>query len=514
MAHQCLERAAQGERREPKIALAELILERVTACELAAAGQLTDEQRKHVDCASEILAEVWAGVAGTQVEATHLNVAHNLINTLRMQGRAEEARRLSGELRQRHREDTDILRQAAYFAMEDGRVEEVLRLMEEPASSALAERCWFVAEAKAVAGHWNAVLDALAGIADAILPSHLRQAALRLHAEGLARTEGAESAAAFLAVIETAGEAPLALALARADVARSLRDREAQRRCAREALDLLPAVAPASTRVVVAECLFDAGEGGLAADLLQPLIDTAHPSILLERYIQALFRDERDAEALDAIARIPEHERRAVHWSMKAAIEERSGDLRAAIGSLEALLQLKPNATSYQLDWLSFHLRLDERDTVATFLERPLAVEPGTQEMQLAYIYDEIGRHDDALAVAYQALRHADADPAIHQAYIGLLLRPHAERDDLIDTHEVRLDTVFVVEAEGERDTYVIEAEGSREGAAIRLAPTHPIAQRALGHKTGDDIVLDETELGHTLGRDRFCEAQIPARIT
>jgi tetratricopeptide (TPR) repeat protein len=501
LARRYLDRAAQGQRREPKIAFAEFILERTIASDLAAVGHLTDKQREDVGYARVILAEVWAGVTGTQVEAAHLNVGHNLVNTLRMLGRAEEARRLNREVRQRHQADTDLLRQAAYLAMEDGCVEEVLRLMEEPAASKLAERCWFVGEVEAVAGHWDAVLDALAGIADAILPSHLRQAALRLHAEGLARTGGAESAAAFLAGIETAGEAPLTVALARADVARTLRDREAQRRHACEALDLLPADAPASPRVVVAEALFEAGEAGLAADLLQPLIDTAHPSILLERYIQALFRDERDTEALNAIARIPEHERRAVHWSMKAAIEERSGDLRAAIASLEALLQLKPDATSYRLDWLSFHLRLDERDTVATFLERPLAVEPGTQEMQLAFIYEEIGRHDDALAVAYQALRHADADPAIHQAYIGLLLRPHAEPDDLIDTHEVGLDTAFVVEAEGERDTYVIEAEGSREGAAIRLAPTHPIAQRALGHKAGEDMVLDETEFGHTVGR-------------
>jgi hypothetical protein len=82
-----------------------------------------------------------------------------------------------------------------------------------------------------------------------------------------------------------------------------------------------------------------------------------------------------------------------------------------------------------------------------------------------------------------------------------LLLWPHAGHDNLINIQEVAIDTAFVVEADGERDTYVIETDGSAEGASMRLAPIHPIAQRALGHRAGDDIVLDETEFGHTLGR-------------
>jgi cellulose synthase operon protein C len=216
--------------------------------------------------------------------------------------------------------------------------------------------------------------------------------------------------------------------------------------------------------------------------------------------LRDLYNDQRDLEILQIISGIPNRERSAELWLMCAAVQERAGELREAIASLNSALQLNPASTSRLLDRVRLLLRLGDRDAAARDLVPLPKVSSGTQEMELAYLLDEVGRREEAIELAYRALHHAADSPDVHRGYIGLLLmRGQEERDHYAGITKIGVDVAFALQIGSRTEVYVIDPEAS-EGHESDLRPTSLLSQRAMGHEVGDQLFVHDSPYGQTLG--------------
>ena len=263
-------------------------------------------------------------------------------------------------------------------------------------------------------------------------------------------------------------------------------------------------------RFYAAEALFRANAFAKAAELYEGLHGNDKDTIGLRRHLQALHHADQRREArrlFDSLT--DELKTQPAYAEMGVAIYERSGMLSEARILLERVLESQDDLHK-RLQWASLCKRLGDSQAVIQWLMTVAADQQGQPRdlMTLALAIDREMDDPKCLPIAYRALRAGYSDPQIHLSYtLGLFIEGHVGRSKIDVPSVVEPNTaVLLKEKNGEKQlTRILETEATPQIERDEIAPSHPIAQRLIGLKQGDEIEISNLGMEPT----RYVVAEI-----
>ena len=177
-----------------------------------------------------------------------------------------------------------------------------------------------------------------------------------------------------------------------------------------------------------------------------------------------------------------------------AAIYDRAGLLDECLKILELTL-LGEDDLHRRLQWLTLCERLDLPEKVLEWLSNVKPDQQGRPQdlMYLAGLMDRTFGDTRILPLAYRALRAAYEDPRMHLSYtVGLFLMGRLGQGDILTPDRVAPDTAVVLNEKGgtRRLTRIIETEPNPRIERDEIAPDNSLAQRLVGLRVGDEVVL------------------------
>jgi len=423
-------------------------------------------------------------------------VAANLIATMRLLGREQEADEFAIATHMLLPDDPVLIQRCIFAHMHQGDVGRALELAvglasgEHPDGEALI----LAASVSASARDWSGALAwAEKAYRGAGGDKSVIARAAELRVVGVSRTQSPTEALNLAATLRAELSAiDISFESRVAEIARRAGDDTTVAEIRKRLQSIDERTLDAVGRFELSDALADDGEWSKAADLLEGLYQPDRPSETLRRRLFYLYRadDRVAARALFAslggkVIAMPDILR------LGAAIYEKSGMLKQALEVLDKAVLLDPADLRSRLDWVRLAIRAGEEKRVSAWVKKAkLGFEGHRDELiELAQILDRYGRRKDALRVGYAALvANWAKSERTHMGYLSLFLL-HFEKDRFLNVRRVQQDTVVTLESNlGERVRYLIGTD-SMPGRQV-LDIDHPFAKGLLGKAAGDTLDL------------------------
>lgn len=219
----------------------------------------------------------------------------------------------------------------------------------------------------------------------------------------------------------------------------------------------------------------------------------------IQSYAASLFNARKYQEAL-AFSRDVRGEGKPIPvvTEVEANVLEYVGDLGPAINLRLELSRVEPDKPFHLIRVFMLELRRGNQDAARAAIEQvryETVKDDAIALIHLAEAYAVLNRLSEALPLAYEARRLGPHDPRIHLAYQRVFLSCEKEFEDQLSPTVVAKDCTVHLSRGSEREVVTIvdvKADTRRQG---EIAPTDQLAQKLLGHKKGDTIVVRETRL-------------------
>jgi len=256
---------------------------------------------------------------------------------------------------------------------------------------------------------------------------------------------------------------------------------------------------------LVADTYYFSGKYAEAADLYTKIADVKTNNILVQRQLNSYYRSGRRKEALEMCRQITEmHGRLPFVSEVESEIHEHIGDLKTAISICVEYLERYPSAMPVKLRLARLYARSRDAESLRRLLMEPIDVSDLDWEdhFLLAYLIEEVGRHADALDMAYEARRKFHKDPEAHLAYIMFFLQRNKSHDENLIPKTVALNTAVCIEdGSGEKEWYIIENIAREEPLPREIRPSDHLAVQIMGKKPNDTFLLIEDKLSTETGK-------------
>jgi tetratricopeptide (TPR) repeat protein len=284
-------------------------------------------------------------------------------------------------------------------------------------------------------------------------------------------------------------------------IARFLVDRQPARalQLVAEALTNLPESSEVF-RLEAAKILFDLEEYSTSADVFGPLVDTENAGDSTRLYAMALFNAGRYGEALALAKGI----RRGgspmpVISEIEALVLEAYGDLDGAEALWRGLEDSDDgDRIKSKLSRVKLAIRRGDNSAAKVMLDgiQDENVSEPERLMTIAQARHVVGDPSGALGPAYRARRLAFDDPRIHMAYMGIILG--SEGSPTLDAPtEIGPGTAALLRCGEQEPRWVSilsrDFEVNRQAGEVPVGD--PLAERLVGHRVGDQVVLRDAPL-------------------
>ncbi len=238
-----------------------------------------------------------------------------------------------------------------------------------------------------------------------------------------------------------------------------------------------------------------------AVDIMGKIVDTTTNSLLTRQYLEACSQDGNFDKALEVCRRFRETEGSLEFITeMEIEILEKTGDLPNAQLVCEGFVKDFPEDGNIKTRLAYIYCRQLDNESLDEILSNPpdrlsLSI---VSCQQLAQMYLVRKRYREAIELLYE-LRRTFSEGKVHLQYLLTFLSLGEERHEWLEFEEVVSDTsVSVEDSSGEIRWYTIE---DREDASNDELPlSHPLAQKLVGKKKGDSVVLNESSMSSKQG--------------
>jgi len=212
-------------------------------------------------------------------------------------------------------------------------------------------------------------------------------------------------------------------------------------------------------------------------------------------YLRALY-DADELSRLDAFIRLLRSRGPLPGFALEMdwRIGRRQEDLSRQVVSLEGLRQLDPSNFDVLIQLADGYESLSrgaESRALVDLAGAQRANLTAVQLVQLAAITARLGKSEDAVRFAFDALRRDPADPAIHLAFLNSMLR--SEEELKFDVDAVGDDTVVTLHGTGkfadEEYTYIILDRSDVDARRNEYRPSDPAVADLIGRRVGDEVV-------------------------
>lgn len=250
--------------------------------------------------------------------------------------------------------------------------------------------------------------------------------------------------------------------------------------------------------VELADLLFNLEEWAEAAKYYEGIVTVEADRPRLRAYAVSLFNAGMYTEALAFAWDVRKGgEAIPVVTEVEANVLEYIDDLEPAIQLRLALSKVEPKNPSHLIKvfMLEFRRGREEEARAAITLLRYEEVKDNAQALiHMAEAYALLGM-DGALPLAYRARRLGFDNPLIHVSYLRVFLSREKADEGLLSPTEVAIDCAVHVSRSGDKEVFVITGEQPAERQRGEIASDDPLAQKLLGHRKGDAVVVRDTGL-------------------
>jgi tetratricopeptide (TPR) repeat protein len=213
----------------------------------------------------------------------------------------------------------------------------------------------------------------------------------------------------------------------------------------------------------------------------------------LRSYLQCLLRLDQRRQLAEVIAQLPDNLRAKTHFQwVQGAAAEAAGDLPRAAEHFRHAMEAAPKQLIAGLRWAEVSIRLGRNQEVDEWLARqaldPLSL-PQDELLYVASLLLQLDRVDRATELLYHGWRRFPNDHQINTrlAFVVML----RGRDDwaLPPDQPLAADMACALDdGHGTVSTFVIESIPENQLQRDEISLSHPLAQRLLGHRAGDEI--------------------------
>jgi cellulose synthase operon protein C len=466
--------------------------------------QIKPEQLTQLAEARDILNDLWEKGKNSEVVRRFIPCAINLSNVERLLGNSEHSHQILKDAMRLIPDDYQLIRQAAFLAMENGRHDKACALLADIPDQAFEGKLLMEAEALLNINKYPQALEKIdlfiASVTDAnprviTIANALR---IRLLKETMgvdaAVTEGEKLAE------ETADNLDYMITVFQVLYDGGFRDKAKE--WAEKAKALIGKQAGYIDISLVADAYFQLDLYQDAATLYKDIVPSDRDTRDLRRYLICLMETDQRREALEKISQLPEDVTKLPFYSkLCAELYNRAGNLPTSQKYLEIYLKAAPEDLRARLSWINLMERMGKTDLVEEFLGSA-AKFPNAKSDETVYLSQVLARHrkgKEAVALAYNNLRKFNSVASAHLGYVGLflgLLKSVPEIDHVVKEQSIEADCAFTVELDsGKRMSFVIEDAPDSGLLEQEIGSAHLIAQKALGLKVGERFVLHEDEI-------------------
>lgn len=452
-------------------------------------GDMSDQEEKDLEQAVILLSEMWEAVSNSELERSYLWAGINLANGVAALDRSDEANVIIAKLTALESKDPDIRKLAAIIALKDNKTEIALEHLSHVVPGRFAEIDLLRAQTFAEAGKYAEALEAVDAIPYEDLTELHSSVAIGLRIRLLVQTEGFEATRPTIEQAQKEHPDDLILMSSIAKMHLSLGSTDEAANVATDLLASLPEDASRAARVTVADLLYDLELLREAGGVYQSLHHGHRDTQTLRRLLVCLFNTDQRKAAVDILEALPNKVRELKFYRRLAtALYIRSGNSEKALEEAEKYLEHEPEDLEVQLYWIGIQQGQENDDAIKKFLETAQDY-PGAgplERMQLSHLLAHYGFHERGLRLAYQLRREYQDNPKIHLGYVGLILAglPDGYPGE---ASRVEPNTAFKITNErGTSETFIIEDEWKENKLPSEISSSHPYAQAALGHSSGD----------------------------
>ena len=238
-----------------------------------------------------------------------------------------------------------------------------------------------------------------------------------------------------------------------------------------------------------------------AATAYRPIAHPIDSPVTFHRYLLALYRSGRWAEALESIEKARQLRGDTLPPLSEAEIQgqilEELGDLARARTLYERIIGADKSAWYFHLGLARVLFRQDE----VTLAKRAVDVAAEAQNrsprdlLRIAQVYAALGEHAAALKYGYEAVRGDTGDPDIALGFIGIVLAMPEDARIELDQPAAQPSSVVEFESNGQTHEFVLLEPGEHPVHAGELKPDDPLAIKLVGGHVGERIVLDDRPL-------------------
>ena len=179
---------------------------------------------------------------------------------------------------------------------------------------------------------------------------------------------------------------------------------------------------------------------------------------------------------------------------IEAAIQEELGDLKIASDLYLELSQKFPSQYKHQLRYGMVEFRRDNRDNAIKILDevKNKVKDDAMALMSIAEVFDCVGRKNEAIKLAYDALELSSEDPKMHLAYINLFLSRDDESDKFLNPSTVDTNTVVTLKFDREQKAYMLLDTKKPNINKGEISIESDFGKKLLGLKIGDKVKIGE----------------------
>lgn len=250
--------------------------------------------------------------------------------------------------------------------------------------------------------------------------------------------------------------------------------------------------------VELADLLSDMKEYAEAARYYKGIVTPEADPPRLRAYAVSLFNAGLYKEAM-AFAREVRAEGEAVPvvTEVEANVLEYLDDLEPAVRLREALSRVQPQNPSHLIKVFMLEFRRGREDEARAAITRLRYDDVKDKPQALIHMAEAYALldMDGALPLAYRARRLGFDDPLIHASYMRVFLSREKRDKELLSATEVAVGCAVHVSKGGEKEVFVITDELPAERQRGEISAGDQLAQKLLGHRKGDSVVVRDTGL-------------------
>lgn len=282
--------------------------------------------------------------------------------------------------------------------------------------------------------------------------------------------------------------APEMQATLRGRIAFKRKDAATMRERFEEAVRIAPAIRP-QLFAELAQRLLRLSQAAAAVDVFAAVGSDALPEGARQAFAAALM----ETSDLVTAAKLVEDVSRSgepPEWALSVQVEiaTRQGDAEKAIALLQEIARRRPDDHGLAFEVAQRLVGMGQCEAAAPYLEQLLAAkrsfEP-RQQIDLAHVLKAAGRIDEAITLAFAAIRQAPQDPAIHRGFGSLLA---TDAPPIMHSGTVTDETYVRLESEGSSREYVVYRDGPIDPLRKELSLGEAAKLGLEGKRVGDTV--------------------------